>query len=75
MESDGQPSEAIKDGGRAAPSLQFHEMVFTTLVGCGTIVHYPYLWIDGGPSCLAGFHSQLRGACRDVLFICDFVIF
>ena len=69
---DGQISEAIKDGAHTAPSLEFLGMTLTTLVGCRTILHYVYLWIGVGPSCLVGLHNQLRGACQDVLFMCDF---
>ena len=65
--------EAIKDGAHTTPILQFHETMFTTLVGCGAILYYPYSWIGVGPSCLAGFHSQLR--CQDVLFMCDLAMF
>ena len=75
MEFDGRPSESIKDGAHIAPNLQFLRMTFATLVGCGAILHYPYPWIGVGPSCLAGLHSQLRGACRDVLLMFDLAIF
>ena len=75
LESDGQTSEAIQDGAHIAPSLQFLGMTFTTLVSCRAIFYYPCLWIGVGPSCLAGLHSQLRGACRGVFLMCDLLCF
>ena len=75
LESDGQTPEVIKDGAHIAPNLQFVRMMFTTLISCGAIFYYPFLWIGIGPSYLARLHSQLRGTCRGVFLMCDLLCF